>query len=82
LADTFPRVKFGAHLANDDISGPNHFAAEFLDAASLSVGIAAVSARTLTLFMCHFVYSKLDFHRYSLVQLRNLARKPRFLKRQ
>ena len=37
LANALAGVKFGADLANDDVSSPNRLAAKFLDASPLSV---------------------------------------------
>jgi hypothetical protein len=53
LADTFAGVELGAQLANDDVASDNFLAAETLDAAALTVGIATVAAGALTFFMCH-----------------------------
>lgn len=53
LADACSSVEFGTDLADDDVACTNRLTAKFLDAATLRVGIAAVTARTLTLFMCH-----------------------------
>ncbi len=53
LAYAFARLKNSAQLANNDVAGPNILSAESFYAATLAVGIAAVSAGTLAFFMCH-----------------------------
>jgi len=52
-SDAAAGVELGSTLANEDITRSNHFAAKFLDATALCIGVAAVSARTLTLLVCH-----------------------------
>ncbi len=49
----FSGVEFGTTLPNDNVAGMNAFATEFLNAATLSVGVPTVTAGTLTFFMCH-----------------------------
>src|SRR4051812_11130456 len=53
LADAFAGVELGAQLTDDDVAGDYFLAAETLDAAALTVGIATVAAGALTFFMCH-----------------------------
>jgi hypothetical protein len=57
LADPLAGVENGSHLADEDVSGANLFAAESLHAAALGVAVASVPARALSLFMCHEITS-------------------------
>ncbi len=57
LADPLAGVKYGAYLADEDVPGANLFPAEALHPATLGVAVAAVSARTLSLFVCHEITS-------------------------
>ena len=52
-ADILSGVDFRAALAQDYVAGQDVFAAVFLDAAALRVGVAPVSRSSLSLFMCH-----------------------------
>ncbi|QDT11805.1 hypothetical protein K239x_38050 [Planctomycetes bacterium K23_9] len=56
LANATTRVPFVANLANQNIASDNRFAAKFLDAASLCIGVTAVAAGPLTFLMCHQNY--------------------------
>ena len=53
LADAFAGVELGTQLADDDVAGDYLLAAVAFDATSLTVGIATVAGRALTLLMCH-----------------------------
>jgi hypothetical protein len=53
LADAFACVELGAQLTDDDVAGDYFLAAETLDAAALTVGIATVAAGALTFFVRH-----------------------------
>ena len=46
-------MKFGANLADDDAARSHYFAAKTLDAASLTVTVATVTAAALAFLMCH-----------------------------
>ena len=54
LPDVLARVKTIADLPDQDIPGSNLLSAKPLHAATLRIGIASVSAGTLTLFMRHY----------------------------
>ena len=51
--NTVAGMKLRSDLTNNDITGPDLLTAENFDVTPLSVGIATVSARTLSLFMRH-----------------------------
>jgi hypothetical protein len=53
LADPLAGVEYCAHLADEDVSGANLFAAKPLHPATLGIAVASVPAGTLSLFMCH-----------------------------
>src|SRR5688572_7040435 len=53
LADAAAGEEAVADLAHQNVAGPHLLAAETLDAAALTVGVATVAAGTLTLLMCH-----------------------------
>lgn len=53
LANTLSRVKLRANLADEDVSGSNRLTTVLLDSATLRVGIATVTARSLTFLVCH-----------------------------
>ena len=46
-------VEFVTYLADQNIASTHHFAAKFLDASSLCVGVATVAAGPLSFLMCH-----------------------------
>jgi len=52
-SDIPARMKHGATLPNDNAAGAHCLAAEYLDAQSLAVRLAAVADRTLTFLMSH-----------------------------
>ena len=52
-SDSLTRMNSCSDLTNNDVSGLDLLTAVHFNAASLSIGIAAVSARTLSLFMRH-----------------------------
>src|SRR5690606_37550670 len=52
-ANVLASVELGAELANDDAARRHQLAAKALHATTLTVRIATVAARTLTLLMCH-----------------------------
>lgn len=53
LADALSGMELCADLPDEDIARPYFLPAEPLDAAALCIGIASVSAGTLSFFMCH-----------------------------
>ena len=53
LSDTGAGMPFVAHLANQNVASDDFFAAKFLDAASLCIGVATVAAGPLSLLVCH-----------------------------
>jgi hypothetical protein len=50
-ADIFAGVELSAALAQDDVAGTDFFAAEFLDAEALGIGVATVARRPQALLM-------------------------------
>src|SRR3954447_26208813 len=56
-ADAVTGVKVGPALADDDLAGVDRLATEPLDAESLRVGVAAVTAGRRALLVCHFRYA-------------------------
>jgi hypothetical protein len=44
----------GSHLSDEDRSGADNLAAEYLDASALALAIAAVARAALSLFVRHF----------------------------
>lgn len=57
LADILTRMKSGADLADQDVTGTDDFTAETLDTTSLAIRIATVPGGALSFFMCHFAKS-------------------------
>jgi hypothetical protein len=53
LANTCSRVKFITYLSHENVARTNMLPAETLHPASLRIGIATITTRTLTFFMCH-----------------------------
>ena len=55
VAETYPAAweKFCTDLPHDDVSGTDVLTAIFFHSPALSVGVASISARPLSLFMCH-----------------------------
>ena len=52
-ANIWTWVELSSSLAHDDSTWLDDFSAVLLNSKSLRVGIATVSRRTLTFFMCH-----------------------------
>ena len=52
-ADILPRQEFRAPLANNDVSGHNHFTAKSFYAQPLADAVATVLNAALPLFVCH-----------------------------
>ncbi len=54
LSDSTAGVPLVANLTDEDVSSDDFFATEFLDTASLCIGVAAVAAGPLSLLVSHF----------------------------
>ena len=52
-SNSAPRMVFRTYLANKNVPCPNGLTARLFDSPTLSVGIPTITARPLTLFMCH-----------------------------